>query len=155
MWIFYYDQHPIYASNALLTHIKCPKNQELPGGGNVSKSNLLNLSMRIFYYAQHQYRPRMHFWHASNVQKPRASGGSAPWTPARGFASGPPARGPKAGPWTPPVKGFALTRSRCAQSAHMVHFTISSLLSIQYVPPTFKIGSAPLNIHRSIAKLGN
>ena len=43
-----------------------------------------------------------------------------------------------------PSKAYALTRSRSAQSAHMVHFKISSLLSIQYVPPTFKIGSAPL-----------
>ena len=41
---------------------------------------------------------------------PKSSGGSAPWTPGRGSAPAPPAgalplhpaRGPKAGPWTPP-----------------------------------------------------
>ena len=44
---------------------------------------------------------------------PKSSGGSAPWTPGRGSA-----RGPKAGPWTPPKIGSRL-RARYVRSAHM------------------------------------
>ena len=49
---------------------------------------------------------------------PKSSGGSAPWTPGRGSVPLHPARGPKAGPWTPPKIGSRL-RARYVRSAHM------------------------------------
>ena len=47
-------------------------------------------------------------------QNLKASRGSAPWTPG-GDLPLHPTRGPKAGPWTPPVMGFAPRRSTRAQ----------------------------------------
>ena len=48
---------------------------------------------------------------------PKSSGGSAPGSPA-GALPLHPARGPKAGPWTPPKIGSRL-RARYVRSAHM------------------------------------
>ena len=49
------------------------------------------------YSFYHSWRPS---WRPLFAENSRASGG---WAPGRGFAPGHPARGPTAGPWTPPV----------------------------------------------------
>ena len=56
---------------------------------------------------------------------PKSSGGSAPWTPGQGLCPCTPARGPKAGPWTPPKIGSRL-RARYVRSAHMFASTKKS-----------------------------
>ena len=63
-----------------------------------------------------------HSWRPSWTRRPlfaensKASGGSAPWAPGRGFALHP-ARAPTAGPWTTPVWG-ARYATRTDFSAH-------------------------------------
>ena len=64
---------------------------------------------------------------------PKSSGGSAPGPPA-GALPLHPARGPKAGPWTPPKIGSRL-RARYVRSAHMFapKKKIGSRLRARYV----------------------
>ena len=61
------------------------------------------------YTSYHSWRPS---WRPLFAENSRASGGSAPWAPGRGPLH--PARGPTAGPWTPPVWGARFAHTRCA-----------------------------------------